>query len=335
MKKALSILFVVVAAAWGHAAMPKATVPSLEIVSTATNLTITEQMQVSFVLRLPPVPGEYADAQPPFLNQRAPHVNCSFLEPNWKSGVLDRGDVRAPLSPAQMPQRGRRPGPAFTLNNYVSDSIFSALDDPFSMFEDMDPFARMGPKPQLFPFTVAREADKGWRFTAAVAPWRMTSAGTVRLDPVTVEVPLITGVRRGRDRFNRAVDVPVFSNVVLRTKPLVITVSEPPLEGRPRSWCGAIASNLTVTASLDAKVCTAGDPLTQTRHPSIRLISPSSPLAACSASTPLRRRQRQSARRAASRGGCVRKRPARWSSRRFQFRTTTSAAASTSRGTRT
>ena len=263
MKKALSILFAV-AAAWGHAAMPKATVPSLEIVSTATNLTITEQMQVSFVLRLPPVSGEYADAQPPFLNQRAPHVNCSFLEPNWKSGVLDRGDVRAPLSPAQMPQRGRRPGPAFTLNNYVSDSIFSALDDPFSMFEDMDPFARMGPKPQLFPFTVAREADKGWRFTAAVAPWRMTSAGTVRLDPVTVEIPLITGVRRGRDRFNRAVDVPVFSNVVLRTKPLVITVSEPPLEGRPRSWCGAIASNLTVTASLDAKVCTAGDPLTLT-----------------------------------------------------------------------
>ena len=241
-----------------------AAAPSLEIVSTSTNLTVTEQMQVSLVLRLPPVPGEYADAQPPFLNQRAPHFNCPFLEPNWKSGVLDRGDVRAPLSPAQMPQRGRRPGPAFTLNKYVSDSIFSALDDPFSMFEDMDPFARMGPKPQLFPFTVAREADKGWRFTAAVAPWRMTSAGTVRLDPVTVKVPLITGVRRGRDRFNRAVDVPVLSNVVLRTKPLVITVSEPPPEGRPDSWCGAVASNLTVTASLDAKVCTAGDPLTLT-----------------------------------------------------------------------
>lgn len=258
MNKALSILLAVAAFASG------ATEPSFEIVSTSTNLTVTERMQVSLVLRLPPVPGEYADAQPPFLNQRAPHVTCRFLEPNWESGVVDRGDVRAPLSPAQMPQRGRRPGPAFTLNKYVSDSIFSALDDPFSMFEDMDPFARMGPKPQLFPFTVAREADKGWRFTAAVAPWRMTSAGTVRLDPVTVEVPLITGVRRRRDRFNRAVDVPVLSNVVLRTKPLVITVSEPPQEGRPGSWCGAIASNLTVTASLDAKICTAGDPLTLT-----------------------------------------------------------------------
>lgn len=259
MRKAISIFFAVAAVIASGA-----TKPSLEISATSTNLIVTEQAQVSFVLRLPPVPGEYANAQPPFLNQRPPHFSCSFLEPNWKSDVLDRGDVRAPLSPAQMPQRGRRPGPAFTLNKYVSDSIFSALDDPFSMFEDMDPFARMGPKPQLFPFTVAREADKGWRFTAAVAPWRMTSAGTVRLDPVTVEVPLITGVRRGRDRFNRAVDVPVFSNVVLRTKPFVITVSEPPVEGRPASWCGAIASNLSVTASLDAKVCTAGDPLTLT-----------------------------------------------------------------------
>ena len=256
-KVAAFFLFALAGVAWG------ATVPSLEIVATSTNLVVTEQVQISLVLKLPPVPGEYADAQPPFLNQKPPHFTCPFLDADWKGGAFDRGDPHVPFAPEQMPRRGVR-GPAFTLNNYVTDSIFSAMDDPFDMFDGMDPFGRLGPKRQLFPFTVAREADKGWRLTIAVAPWRATAPGTVRLDPVRVEVPLITGVRRGRDRFNRAVDAPEFSNVVLRTKPLTFTVAEPPAAGRPASWCGAIASNLTVSATLDAKVCTAGDPMTLT-----------------------------------------------------------------------
>ena len=40
-----------------------ATEPSLEIVATSTNLVVTEHVQVSLVLKLPPVPGAYADAQ--------------------------------------------------------------------------------------------------------------------------------------------------------------------------------------------------------------------------------------------------------------------------------
>lgn len=122
-----------------------ATEPALEIVATSTNLVVTEQVQVSLVLRLPPVPGTYADAQAPFINKRPPHVTCPFLEGEWKSDSIDRGDPRAPLAPEQMPRRGRQ-GPAFTLNNYVTDSIFSAMDDPF----DMDPFSHFGPKRQLF-----------------------------------------------------------------------------------------------------------------------------------------------------------------------------------------
>ena len=236
--------------------------PSLDLVVSSTNLVVTERVQVSLVLRLPPIPGDGAE-HCPFLNQRPPHVTCPFLEADWKSESIDRGDPRVPLAPGQMPRRGRL-GPAFSLNNYVTDSIFSAMDDPFSMFDDMDPFGRMGPKRQLFPFTVTREKDGTWRLAIAVAPWRATLPGRVRLDPVTVEVPLITGVERGRDRFNRAVLAPVFKNVVLRTSPLTLTVAEPPAEGRPSSWCGAIASNLTVAATLDARVCTAGDPLTLT-----------------------------------------------------------------------
>ena len=233
--------------------------PSLDLVASSTNLVITEQVQVSLVLRLPPIPGEGAE-HCPFLNQRPPHVTCSFLETEWKNAAFDRGDPRVPLAPEQMPRRGRS-GPAFSLNNYVTDGIFSAMDDPFDLFDGMDPFGRLGPKRQLFPFTVAREKDGTWRLTATVAPWRAALPGRVRLDPVTLEVPLITGVERGRDRFNRPVLAPKFKNVSLRTQPLTLTVAEPPAEGRPASWCGAISSNLTVSATLDAKVCTAGDPL--------------------------------------------------------------------------
>jgi len=69
-----------------------ATEPSLELVSSATNVVVTEQVQVSLVLRLPPVPGAYADNQPPFLNQRPPHFTCSFLEPQWNSESFARGN---------------------------------------------------------------------------------------------------------------------------------------------------------------------------------------------------------------------------------------------------
>ena len=233
--------------------------PSLDLVASSTNLVVTEQVRISLVLRLPPIPGEGAE-HCPFLNQRPPHVTCSFLETEWKNAAFDRGDPRVPLAPEQMPRRGRS-GPAFSLNNYVTDGIFSAMDDPFDLFDGMDPFGRLGPKRQLFPFTVEREKDGTWRLTATVAPWRAALPGRVRLDPVTLEVPLITGVERGRDRFNRPVLAPKFKNVSLRTQPLTLTVAEPPAEGRPDSWCGAISSNLTVSATLDAKVCTAGDPL--------------------------------------------------------------------------
>ena len=71
-----------------------ATEPALEIVATSTNLVVTEQVQVSLVLRLPPVPGAYADAQAPFINKRPPHVTCPFLEGEWKDDSIDRVELK-------------------------------------------------------------------------------------------------------------------------------------------------------------------------------------------------------------------------------------------------
>ena len=244
MKKAVSIFLSVMAAHVLGAAEP-----TFELVASSTNLVITEQVQVSLVLRLPPTYGQRDSRRPP-------HITCSFLEGNWKNAAIDRGDPRAPLAPEQMPRRGYS-GPSFSLNNYIMDGISSMMDDPF----DRDPFSSLGPKPQRFPFTVAREKDGFWRLTVAVTPWRATAPGTVRLDPVTVEVPFVAGEEYRRDLFNRPVPVHVFTNAVLRTQPLTLTVAEPPRKSRPASWCGAIASNLTVSVGLSTNVCAAGVPL--------------------------------------------------------------------------
>ena len=231
--------------------------PSLELTATGTNLVVTETASVSLTLRLPPLKAPNADI-PPFLNQRPPHMTAAFLEQDWKGVALQPVDPKNLLA---LPPGRNRSAPSFTLNNYVTDGIFSAMHDPFGMFEDDDLFGRMGPKKQLFPFVTEREKDGSWRFSVKVSPWRAAEPGTVKLDSVTVEVPFIAGVRTGRDRFGRPRNEAVLSNIVLRTRPLEIVVSEPPDAGRPASYCGAIASNLTVVAKLDTNICTAGDPL--------------------------------------------------------------------------
>ena len=236
--------------------------PVVELVASSTDLIVTEETAFSVRLWLPPLEGDLKDITP-FLNQRPPHVKAAFLEPKWSPGAI------APVDPRHMPPvelRSRdRNAPVYTLNNYVSDDLFGGGRDPFSLFDDDDFFGRaLGPKPQRFPFKmrrVKRDGVVGWEFFFETQSYRAISPGRVELDPVSVNVPIITGVETRRDRFGRASLVPKLRQITLRTQPLVVVVLDPPSEGRPVSYCGAIASNLTVTASLDTNVCTAGDPL--------------------------------------------------------------------------
>ena len=239
--------------------------PQVELYATATNLVVTENTCVGLRLWLPPLKDDFAEV-PPFVNQRPPHVEAAFLEQNWKPAAIVPSDPRH-LPPVESRSRDRN-APVYTLNNYVSDDFFGGMRDPFSMFDD-DFFGRaLGPKQQRFPFRtrrVEREGVKGWEFSFETAPYRAVTPGRVEIASIAVKVPLIVDVqtRTVRDRFGRAqrANVPSLREVVLRTKPLVMEVLEPPTEGRPASYCGAISSNLTVTATLDASVCTAGDPL--------------------------------------------------------------------------
>lgn len=240
--------------------------PEVELAATATNLVVTEEVRVGVRLWLPPLDGEFAET-PPFLNQRPPHVEAAFLEQDWKPGAIVPVDPRH-LPPVESRSRDRN-APVYTLNNYVSDDFFGGMRDPFSLFGDDDFFGRtLGPKQQRFPFQtrrVERAGVNGWEFFFETAPYRAVAPGRVVVSPVTVKVPLITDVetRIVRDRFGRAqrANVPKLKEIVLRTKPVVVEVLEPPPTERPETYCGAISSNLSVTATLDTSVCTAGDPL--------------------------------------------------------------------------
>lgn len=244
------------------AAKPQA---HIELGAASTNLVVTEETHITVRLWLPPLEGELAEI-PPFLNQRPPHVSASFLEQEWKSTVIVPADPRN-LPPVVSRSRDRNV-PVYTLNSYVSDDFFGGMRDPFSMFGDDDFFGRtLGPKAQRFPFVtrrVERDGVNGWEFSIETLPYRAVTPGRVEISPIVVKVPVIASVKTKRDRFGRAVKVPSLKEVKLQTSNLVIDVAEPPANGRPRSYCGAIASNLTVTATLDATVCTAGDPLVLT-----------------------------------------------------------------------
>ncbi len=235
--------------------------PSFEISASATNLIVTEQTAITLRLRLAGLDDPFAE-QPPFLNQRPPHVEAAFLTSDWSPGPL------AAVDPKQLFEGGsrrRRDVPSFTLNNYVSNDIFSSMGDPFGMMDD-DFFGRsmLGPKKTLFPFTAKRTKADGknvWEFTVTTAPYRAVTAGTVTIPSVRISIPLIVSVREGRDRFGRRAHVPELRETHLATKPLTIVVGGPPTAGRPSAFCGAVSSNLAVRATLDTNVCTAGDPL--------------------------------------------------------------------------
>ena len=88
-----------------------------------------------------------------------------------------------------------------------------------------------------------------WRYTVKV-PVRGEEAGVRTLGPVTVSIPTRT------DFFGF-----VSRTAELRSGTVRLETVAPPEHGRPRSYCGAIASEFSAAASLDTNVCTAGDPL--------------------------------------------------------------------------
>ena len=88
-----------------------------------------------------------------------------------------------------------------------------------------------------------------WRYVLRV-PIAGSSVGEQLLGPVTVSIPTRT------DFFGF-----VSRTAELRSGVVRLMVTAPPEKGRPRCYCGAIASDFRAVSSLGTSVCQAGDPL--------------------------------------------------------------------------
>jgi hypothetical protein len=230
--------------------------PYAELSATSTNIVITESARVSLSVYLPHhTVKELGDENPPFMVRRPPHVTAPFIADEWTSGAIEKGDVN------EMLQGERQSAVGFTLNNFASDPFESMMGrNPFESMFDRDPFESFGSRRKVFPVEAVREkidSTNVWRFVMTFPSFKAVSPGKVKLDGVRVSVPLIDKLTR--DKYGRA--RVVLKEINLVAKPLEIDIVEPPVEDRPKSYCGAIGSNVTVKASLDTNVCTAGDPM--------------------------------------------------------------------------
>ena len=142
--------------------------------------------------------------------------------------------------------------------------LSSPSASPFPSFFDED---RTGLALRGFPIdgvrfshAVDRQEIDGvnyWRVALVSDPIPAEKPGRINIGPVTIEAKLFDG------RFQRGFFGAQAHTVARRftTPRIAVTVHEPPREGRPVAYCGAIGSNVTAVAHLDASVCTAGDPL--------------------------------------------------------------------------
>lgn len=251
-KNILNLLFCAFAAGVLHAAPGGRTDGGIEprawLTLSATNLTVTETATATIHLCLPPLKAPF-DKEPPILNQRPPHFAASFLEQDWKPGAIVPGGMNQ--FGQGLPRRGQNIR-VFTLNNYVSNDIFSSMHDPFGFF-GADPFEALGPKPQRFPFMGVRDDKGNWHFSIPVPQFKAKSPGRARFDSVVIDLETVATV----DSHGRA----TLRKQRIRTEPVDVVVSAPPAEGRPADWCGAIGRSFSAVAALDVNVCTAGDPI--------------------------------------------------------------------------
>lgn len=214
----------------------------------AKTVYVTESVDLSLVLEIPPLPAPNAHLQP--VDNRQPvHLEAPFLAPQPPTaavlGTCDANTLLTPL-PGNVKQN------VFTLNDYQSNDPFAGMPDPFAMLNGGNPFAAAS-RLAKFPMKATPAADGGmWRYDIKLPPFKAQRTGTIVVDGVSFNVPVIEVIGKNRIRFNeRRVTV----------EPFTLTVLPPPEENRPRTWCGAIGSSLTVEATLGVSVCTVGEPL--------------------------------------------------------------------------
>lgn len=209
------------------------------VTASRATVLVDEPFDVQVTLRIKGFAEPYHDAEPLFPLD-PPHIEAAFLNGQEIDG-LKGPDFQRLLSPRLVRQNQT----GFTVNDYTSQA------DPF----DFSSMLNIQGRPARFRLDNRKGVHNGqnyWEYTLTI-PYTPVTEGVYTFGPLLFKgsIPVVVnadGTANGH---------PIFAVGPAAT----VRVVPPPEENRPDSYVGAIGSNLTVEAELDAQTCNVGDPL--------------------------------------------------------------------------
>lgn len=212
---------------------------SISVSASQDTVLVDEPFEIQVNVRIRGLPGVYADTDP-LIPSAAPNLNVPFMSGTAPDG-LKGPDIRTLLNGRLV--GGNQPG--FTLNDYTVQNDPSGFG--FFLNSQSVP-ARF--RLDRHPLTGNGAPSFEYRFTLT---YTGEAEGAYTFGPVVFKGSIPTNVN----------DQGVASSMeIFAVGPAaIVRVVPPPEADRPESYIGAIGSNLTVTAALDAQTCRVGDPL--------------------------------------------------------------------------
>ena len=222
----------------------------LAITSSSETVLIDEPFDITLTVQIKRLSGKFAEAEPIFPDN-APILTIPWLAVEGMPG-LNGPDINQLLNKLLI--QNNRPG--FAINNYTRQP------DPF----DFSGFMSGGRRLALFALdrrltrlAGAKRSGGAWQNGKDYVEYSLTltyapkDEGNYVFGPVVFKgsVPVET------DDMGKASGVAIFAVGPAGT----VRVIPPPEQDRPACFTGAIGSNLAAKASLDATICSVGDPL--------------------------------------------------------------------------
>lgn len=209
------------------------------VTASRTTLMVDEPFEIQVKLRIKSLPSPYQVTEPLYPSD-PPHIEAEFLNGQEIDG-LKSPDFQKLLSEHLTPMNQ----PGFTLNG------FTAPASPF----DFGPMFNMQGSPARFKLDRRKgvqDKQNYWEYSLTI-PYSPLTEGAYTFGPLLFKGTVPTEVKA---------DGTVNGRPIFAVGPAaMVRVIPPPEENRPDSYIGAIGSNLTVEASLDAQTCNVGDPL--------------------------------------------------------------------------
>ncbi len=211
---------------------------TLRLTASGNDVLVNEPFDLRLAIRIRRLTGALA-ALDPLYPEAAPLLNVPYMNGENIDG-LKTPDLKAFLN-NRLLSDPRQPG--FAINNFT---VQSGMPIPF----DID-----GPRQARFHLDREWVAADGAEYAeyTLVLRYEPLKEGDYTFGPVIFKGPVPVA---GSEAAN-----PQRQDVLAVGAAVTVRVIPPPEDSRPDSYIGAIGSNLTATAALDAQTCNVGDPL--------------------------------------------------------------------------